>query len=945
VATITNVATGAFTYVPNPDANGVDTFTFQVSDGVLTSNIATVTVTITPVDEGVTVTLSNLSHVYDGAPKSATATTLPSGLTVELSYAQGGTPVAAPTSAGSYDVTATVSQAGYAGSATGTLVIATTYTGAPQSPSSTTGPAGLAVSFVGAPQTSAGSYPVTATISDPNYDGTASGTFVIAKAAATVTLANLAATYTGAPQSPSATTVPAGLTVTLTGAPQANAGSYPVTATVNDANYDGSASGTFVIAKAAATVTLTNLSATYTGAPQSPSATTVPAGLTVTLTGAPQTNAGSYPVTATVNDANYEGAATGTFVIAPAGTATVTLSNLEQTYTGSPLSVTVTTTPPGLAVSVTNGTQTNAGSYPVTATITDPNYTGSTSGTFVIAKAAATVTLTNLAATYTGAPQSPSVTTVPVGLPVTLTGAPQTAAGSYPVTATITSPNYTGATSGTFVIAKAPATVTLTNLTQAFTGTPLTPTATTVPPGLAVTLTGAPQTAAASYPVTATITDANYTGTASGTFVITSVVASPMNVALASNGGTATASSTANANYPPSAAIDGRRSGSVRGQQGTWEDATQSVPDWLQVNFAAASTINLVNVFSVQVNGNSPVEPTPTLTSYIGVEDFTVQYWTGTTWAAIPGGQVVGNNLVWRAVNVAPITTTAIRIFVTKVYGGGTRLTEVEAWTAGPQPPPNQPPTVSLAAPAANSSYNPGAAVAMTATANDADGFIARVDFRVDGQVVGSDTSAPYAFTWTAAGVGAHTLTAVAVDSANASTTSNGVPIAVTLPSGGGRVNVALATNGGTATASSTANVNYPPSAAIDGRRSGAVRGQRGTWEDATQSVPDWLQVNFAGPSTIDLVNVFSVQVNGNSPVEPTPTLTSYSGVEDFTVQYWNGTTWAAVPGGAVVGNNLVWRSVSFAPITTTAIRIFVTKVYGGGTRLTEVEAWTPPTP
>ena len=383
----------------------------------------------------------------------------------------------------------------------------------------------------------------------------------------------------------------------------------------------------------------------------------------------------------------------------------------------------------------------------------------------------------------------------------------------------------------------------------------------------------------------------------------------------------------------------------MRGQQGTWEDATQTVPDWLQVNFATASTINLVNVFSVQVNGNSPVEPTPTMTSYIGVEDFVVQSWNGTAWVNVPGGSVVGNNLVWRSVSFAPITTTAIRIFVTKVYGGGTRLSEVEAWTAGPPPPPNQLPTVNLTAPAANSSYNPGAAVAMTATANDPDGSVARVDFRVDGQVVGSDTTSPYAFTWTAAGVGAHTLTAVAVDSANASTVSLSVPISVTLPASTGRVNVALAANGGVATASSTANINYPPSATIDGRRSGAVRGQQGTWEDATQTVPDWLQVTFAGPSTIDLVNVFSVQVNGNSPVEPTPTLTSYIGVEDFTVQYWNGTTWVNVPGGSVVGNNLVWRSVSFAPITTTAIRIFVTKVYGNGTRLTEVEAWTPPAP
>jgi hypothetical protein len=68
-------------------------------------------------------------------------------------------------------------------------------------------------------------------------------------------------------------------------------------------------------------------------------------------------------------------------------TATVTLGNLNRTYTGSPLSPTVTTNPAGLSYSLTGAPQTNAGTYPVTATITNPNYTGTASGSFVIAKA------------------------------------------------------------------------------------------------------------------------------------------------------------------------------------------------------------------------------------------------------------------------------------------------------------------------------------------------------------------------------------------------------------------------------------------------------------------------------------------------------------------------------------------------------------------------------
>ena len=50
-ATLNNAATGAFTYTPKPNANGTDSFNFQVNDGTADSNVATVTVTIDPVND------------------------------------------------------------------------------------------------------------------------------------------------------------------------------------------------------------------------------------------------------------------------------------------------------------------------------------------------------------------------------------------------------------------------------------------------------------------------------------------------------------------------------------------------------------------------------------------------------------------------------------------------------------------------------------------------------------------------------------------------------------------------------------------------------------------------------------------------------------------------------------------------------------------------------
>ncbi|MCX6865764.1 MAG: MBG domain-containing protein, partial [Verrucomicrobia bacterium] len=67
-----------------------------------------------------TVTLGSLAASYNGSPKCATATTSPPGLTVNFTYNESPT---APTNVGSYAVVGTISDTNYQGSASGTLVI------------------------------------------------------------------------------------------------------------------------------------------------------------------------------------------------------------------------------------------------------------------------------------------------------------------------------------------------------------------------------------------------------------------------------------------------------------------------------------------------------------------------------------------------------------------------------------------------------------------------------------------------------------------------------------------------------------------------------------------------------------------------------------------------------------------------------------------------------
>ena len=244
-----------------------------------------------------------------------------------------------PTAAGSYAVAATISDTNYTGTAAGTLTIqkatatiglgdlTQTYDGTAKSAASSTTPTGLTVVItydgLATPPTAAGSYAVAATISDTNYTGTAAGTLTIQKAAATIGLGDLTQTYDGTAKPATSSTTPTGLTVVITyhgsSTPPSAAGGYAVAATINDANYTGSAAGTLTIGKAVATIDLGSLTQTYDGTAKSATFTTTPTGLMVAITydgsSTPPTTVGSYAIAATITDTDYVGTASGTLAI------------------------------------------------------------------------------------------------------------------------------------------------------------------------------------------------------------------------------------------------------------------------------------------------------------------------------------------------------------------------------------------------------------------------------------------------------------------------------------------------------------------------------------------------------------------------------------------------------------------------------------------------------
>jgi hypothetical protein len=195
---------------------------------------------------------------------------------------------------------------------------------------------------------------VTCTLVNDKYEGRATGTLVIAKSTATVTLANLSQTYNGSPRPASATTSAAGgnnVNITYNGSPAAPtmAGTYNVMARLMNPNYEGSATGTLVIAKATAIVTLSNLNQTYDGSPRSATASTIAAGnnsVNITYNGAPvaPTAAGSYNVMAKLTNPNYEGSATGTLVIGKATSTTALTLSTSNAKAGDTVTLTAKVT-------------------------------------------------------------------------------------------------------------------------------------------------------------------------------------------------------------------------------------------------------------------------------------------------------------------------------------------------------------------------------------------------------------------------------------------------------------------------------------------------------------------------------------------------------------------------------------------------------------------------
>ena len=125
----------------------------------------------------------------------------------------------------------------------------------------------------------------------------------------------------------------------------------------------------------------------------------------------------------------------------------------------------------------------------------------------------------------------------------------------------------------------------------------------------------------------------------------------------------------------------------------------------------------------------------------------------------------------------------------------------------------------------------------------------------------------------------------------------------------------------------------FPPEAINDGRID--LGNDRARWTSAAE-LPAWAELSWERPQPINAVRVVSGRVGPGGPFSPNI---------DFVLQYHDGQEFRDVPGTAVTGNEQIDWHARFEPITTTRVRLLVTRGLKDLARIWELELYHVPAP
>ena len=577
---------GTFNYSPSSGvvlSSGYNTlnvtFTPDNTIDYTSNNSAFVTLSVTKASEAIS--LSNTTQTYTGNSESVTATAANGSISVTYNGSS-----TLPTAAGSYAVVATVSDTNYSGTQSGVFTIsqvtpritwntpADITSGTALSATQLNASAGdVAGTFVYSPTASTvlaiGTQTLSATFTPTdttNYNQATAMVHLLVKDMAysdqTITFNSIPNTIFGSAPITLTATASSGLAIaySVESGPASVAGNQltilgagSVTVVANQSGDSGSKinaapsiSRSFNVSPETSIVTWATPSAitygTVLGSPQL--SASVEGDIAGTLTYSPSAGtllaAGNQTLNVVFSPsdtANYT-SNSNTFVSLTVNKATeaVSLSNTNQIYSGSAKEISASTANGSISVTYNGSpiTPTAAGTYSVSATVVDPNYTGYTTGTLIINPLTPVINWANPEATTYGTPlNAMQLDADTAGLSGTFIYSPTFGAtpsvGLQTLNVTFTpsdTKNYTSISKSVpLTITQATETITLSNTTQTFNGSAEAVSASTLSGVIAITYNGSSTapTAAGSYAVVATVSDTNYSGTQSGVFTISQV--------------------------------------------------------------------------------------------------------------------------------------------------------------------------------------------------------------------------------------------------------------------------------------------------------------------------------------------------------------------------------------------------------------------------------------
>jgi hypothetical protein len=178
------------------------------------------------------------------------------------------------------------------------------------------------------------------------------------------------------------------------------------------------------------------------------------------------------------------------------------------------------------------------------------------------------------------------------------------------------------------------------------------------------------------------------------------------------------------------------------------------------------------------------------------------------------------------------------------------------------------PPAVALTAPANGAVFLAPATVNVAATASDADGSVARVEFLVNGTVAATIAAVPYSASLTLSTSGMYALAARSTDDRGAQTTSASVKVTVQAPSGGG--------SGGGGGGTLAANLLVDP-----GFESGNLNG----WSGSAQATTEY---RYSGQWSARITTDSITQTVATTPGE-TYKLTGWARIASKSGSDWGG--------------------------------------------------------